>query len=94
MPSSPTIGQYAVSGGVYTFSAADQNAAILLSYSFIPPDLEQACIELVAERYRYRGRIGEKAKTLGGQETTSYLITDLPPAVKMMLDPYKRVFLS
>ena len=32
--SSPTIGQYTVSGGVYTFSAADAGAAVLMSYTY------------------------------------------------------------
>lgn len=30
----PTQGQYTVSAGVYTFAAADANAAVLISYSF------------------------------------------------------------
>jgi hypothetical protein len=32
----PTTGQYSVSAGVYTFSAGDANAAILISYGYAP----------------------------------------------------------
>jgi hypothetical protein len=32
--SAPTIGQYSVSAGVYTFSSADTGAAVLISYSY------------------------------------------------------------
>jgi hypothetical protein len=32
--SSPTIGQYTVTGGVYTFSSADAGATVLISYSY------------------------------------------------------------
>jgi hypothetical protein len=31
---SPTVGQYTVSGGVYTFSSADAGAAVLISYVY------------------------------------------------------------
>jgi hypothetical protein len=32
--SAPTLGQYAVTAGVYTFSTADEGATVLISYSF------------------------------------------------------------
>jgi hypothetical protein len=31
---SPSVGQYTVSGGVYTFSSADAGAAVLISYNY------------------------------------------------------------
>lgn len=57
----PSAGQYNVSAGVYTFSAADVGAAVLISYGFIPAAINNACIEWVAERYRYRTRVGQSA---------------------------------
>src|SRR5271168_3099923 len=52
--SAPTVGQYIpppdATPGLYTFAAADTGAAILISYSFIPSPLEEACIQMVAER--------------------------------------------
>lgn len=84
--------------GLYTFGTADANAAILISYSFIPADLEEACNQMVAERYYYRNRIGEMMKSLGGQETIRYALgnmgppynayNNLPPGVMDLLQPY------
>jgi hypothetical protein len=87
----PTIGQYAFASGTYTFAAADQGAAILVSYGFIPQDLAQACIELVAERYKYKDRIGEKSKSLGGQESVSFDLKSITDATKLIIQPYRRV---
>ena len=57
----PSQGQYNVSSGVYAFAAADAGAAVLISYGFIPAAINNACIEWVAERYRYRTRVGQSA---------------------------------
>jgi hypothetical protein len=35
--SSPTVGQYSVASGVYTFAAADASAAVLISYEYTVP---------------------------------------------------------
>lgn len=99
---SPGVGQYIPptdsAPGLYTFSAADAGAAVLISYSFIPADLEEACCQMVAERYSYRNRIGEIAKTLGGQETIRWqrgamgppwnAYSSLPPEVMDLINPY------
>lgn len=100
----PTIGQYVpppdTSPGLYTFAAADVGKAILISYSYIPAELEEACIQMVAERNSYRQRIGELSKSLGGQETVSFLrgsgvgrsgYSDLPPEVEGLIWPYVSV---
>ncbi len=87
----PASGQYSVSGGQYTFAAADSGKAVLISYSYIPADIEQACIELVGERYRTKDRIGEKSKTLGGQETVAYDTGAMNAYVKQLLQPFRKV---
>ena len=83
--------------GVYTFGTADTAAAVLISYSFVPSDLEEACIQMVAERYDYRSRVGVMSKALGGQETVSFLrggrgnrgtLGDLPPEVAGLIEAY------
>ena len=99
---SPSVGQYIPppdsSPGLYTFSAADANASLLISYSFIPADIEEAVIQMVAERYSYRTRIGELSKSLGGQETVRFMrggtgqpyntTSALPPEVMDLISPY------
>ena len=96
----PTTGQYVppnLAGDsptlVYTFAAADASKAVLLNYNYVPYDVEQACIEIVGERYRYKGRIGEASRSMGGQETASYMVKDaMTAAIKARLDPYRIVY--
>lgn len=93
----PTAGQYvppkpfaASPSFVYTFAAADAGKAVLLNYDYVPSDIEQAVIEMVGERYRYRERIGQASRSLGGQETASYMVRDgLTASIKQRLQPYK-----
>ena len=59
-------------------------------YVVIPADLERACIELVAYRFREQDRIGLASKGMAG-ETTSFVTRDVPAAVAAVLDRYKRV---
>lgn len=84
--------QYCVDDdGVYSFNVAQNNAVVLVSYSYVPPDVEQAVWELVGERYRAQDRIGLNSKTLGGQETVSYDVRAMSPYIRELLNPYKRV---
>jgi hypothetical protein len=82
---------YAAVAGSYACAAADAGTAIALSYGYVPADLAQAAVEWVADRYASRGRIGQSAKTLGGQETTSFLVKAMPDVVSRLLRPYRRV---
>lgn len=59
-------------------------------FASTPPEIEQACIELVAFRYRELERTGVASKGMAG-ETTSFVIRDLPPAVATILGTYRRV---
>lgn len=74
----------------YTFASADEGAAVLLNYSFVPADLEYACYKMVGEAYSYRGRIGTKTKSLGGNESMSYML-NMMPDIKGTLDRYCKV---
>ena len=55
-----------------------------------PPELTQACIELVSLRYREKDRIGLVSKGLAG-ETTAYSLKDMPESVRTLLNQYRRV---
>ncbi len=87
----PGAGQYVVSAGLYTFAAADAGAAVNLTYGYIPHDLALAAKEWAAERYAYHARIGQASKSLGGQETVSFIVKDVPDFVARILQPYRRV---
>ena len=87
----PAAGQYNVSSGLYSFATADAGANVLISYGFIPAAINNACIEWVAERYRYRTRVGQSAQTVAGQMTSSYSLKDIPDFIRASLDPYRSV---
>lgn len=89
----PGAGQYSVdpSSGTYGFSAAEAGAAITLSYGYIPADLSQCALEWVAERYRYKDRIGMSSRSLGGQETAAYSNKAVPDFVAMSLLNFRRI---
>lgn len=84
-------GTYQVADGVYTFPASAAGAPVALSYGYVPADLARAACEWVADRYAARTRIGQSAKTLGGQETASFIVKAVPDAVDRLLQPYRRV---
>jgi hypothetical protein len=89
--SAPAAGQYSVNAtGLYTFAAADVGLAVLIAYSFVPADIEQAVWELVAWRYRERDRIAQRSKGVGG-ETVFFQTDGIPPTVKPTIDQYARV---
>jgi hypothetical protein len=90
---SPGAGQYSVSAGTYTFSAADTGQSLSLSYGYIPQDIAQAALEFAAERFRAAERIGLRSKSIGGQETIAYDLSAMSAPIQAMLQPYKRVTL-
>jgi hypothetical protein len=90
----PAAGQYQISStvvGGYVFSAADAGLSVLISYGFIPADLAEGALEWMAERWAYKGRVGMQSKSLGGQETTSFAITNTPNFIKGILQQYTAV---
>ena len=85
---SPT--QLAVRG--YLFRIGSQNVGLTYTagYAAIPADLAQACIDLVALRYRERTRLGEVSKHIGA-ETVTFSQSDMSAATKAMLQQYRMV---
>ena len=87
----PSAGQYSVVDGIYNFSQADAGLTVLLSYGYVPADLASCCMDWISDRYAYRSRIGQHSKSLGGQETMSFIVKDIPDFVTRCLAPYRRV---
>jgi len=77
----------------YRFTRRPQNVLVTYTAGYLttPPEIAQACIELVALRYRERTRIGEASKSLGGGETVSYVQKDMSPAIATLLQQYRVV---
>jgi hypothetical protein len=74
----------------YTFSASDAGQNVLISYGYIPSDLEQACLETIQDRVSYRRRAGGvRSQSLAAQESITYSMSDgLSDFVKGILGPY------
>lgn len=60
-------------------------------YVSCPADLAQAVNELVALRYKERKHFDQAGETLAGQQGTTFIVKDLKPSTKMVLDRYRRV---
>src|SRR5437016_2342508 len=75
----------------YVFTRRPQNVIVTYTagYDTAPPDIAQAAIELVCQRYRERSRIGEVSKALGGGETVTFPQKDMSEDVKTALLPYR-----
>ncbi len=77
----------------YVFTRRAQNVIVTYTAGFaaIPPDVAQAAIELVCQRYRERTRIGEVSRALGGGETVTFSQQDMSDDVKLLLSQYRAV---
>jgi len=75
----------------YVFTRRAQNVIFTYTagYAVTPPDIDQACVELVSQRYRERVRIGEVSRALGGGETVTYSQQDMSDDVKLLLSQYR-----
>ncbi len=75
----------------YVFTRRAQNIAVTYTagYAVTPPDIAQACIELVCRRYRERTRIGEVSRAVSGGETVTFSPADMSDAIRLVLSQYR-----
>ncbi len=75
----------------YWFHAGMMNVSLSYTggYATIPLDLAQACIEQVALRYRERAHFDMSSKSQAG-ETTAFVMSDMKPSTKSVLENYRR----
>lgn len=96
----PTVSGYVFSENMlylrgYSFTRGIQNVAFsyVAGYAVTPPEIAQACIELVNVRYKQKTRPDQTAQSTGGNLTASYSLKDMPDTVRTILDNYKKVVL-
>ena len=84
------IGVYLIG---YLFTRARRNVQIsyVAGYTSVPTDLEQAVLDICAQRYRERDRIGLVSKGLAG-ETTTFSQKDVSAGSLTVLQYYQRCF--
>lgn len=82
-------GVIALRGYKATTGIANVSITYSAGYLAIPDDIQQAVIEVAADRYRYRTRVGEVSKSLGG-ESVSFVSFQTPFAVQTVIDAYRR----
>jgi uncharacterized phiE125 gp8 family phage protein len=86
-----TATELALRGFVFTRRAQNVIVTYTAGYETAPPDLAQACIELVCQRYKQRSRIGEVGKARAASETVTFSQKDLSDGVKAVLAQYRAV---
>jgi len=91
--SNPAQGQYTVdpTTGIYGFAAADVGAQVGITYSYVPEDLQQATLGIIAWQWKQKERVGINSKSLGGQETISFSQLPMDSLTQMMLQNFKSV---
>jgi hypothetical protein len=84
---SPT--ELALRGYCFTRRAQNVIVSYTAGYATTPPEIAQACIELVGRRYRERTRVGEVSRALVGRETVSFSQQDISDDAKLLLAQYR-----
>lgn len=78
--------------GNYTFEAGSAGTEVLVTYAFVPEDIEQAVIHEVGVLSKSRDRIGQASKALpNGAGTVSFLPLRLSDMTRSFLNSYIRV---
>ena len=88
---SPAQGQYIVADGSYTFNSTDAGKPVLLSYSFIPADIEEAVIDIA--RALLDTDLTGNIKTLKAGDATieRFGPSQISKDALSLLQPYKSV---
>lgn len=79
---------YFKSGYVFQSGMGNVVVSYTAGYAIVPLSLAQACIELVALRYREKDRIGQMSVGMGGT-TTSFVVKDMPDSVRTILMQFR-----
>ena len=76
----------------YKFSRGIRNVKVSYTagYAAVPLDIEQACLELVAYKYRSRDWVGQASKNVGA-ETVSFVTKEIPDNALGTLKRWSRV---
>jgi hypothetical protein len=76
----------------YRFNWGRQNVIVnyVGGYATTPPDIEQACIDIIGDWFKYRERIGKTSEGIEGQSIT-FVNQSIPARAMGVILAYKRV---
>ena len=77
-----------LSGYEFTVGLSNVEVAYTAGFANIPADVDMACCEMVAMRYKRLDRLGVSSKSLAG-ESISFSQTDFNDAVRRTLNQYR-----
>ncbi len=77
--------------GVFGKGIMNVSVTYVAGYATVPLDIEQACIELVALKFKERTRVGIQSQQVPGQASFTYTPRDLGKDTKAMLQNYRAV---
>jgi hypothetical protein len=83
----------------YLFNSTDVSSGLLISYGYIPADVEQAALDLINERSAMRRRVDVRSQTLANQESITWgdggqsggADSGIPSYIRSYLWPYRSV---
>ena len=81
-----------LTNGAFYYGVRNISVTYTAGYETTPADLTQACVELVALKYKLRDKSGLVSESMM-QQTTAYSQRDMPASVVSAIQPYKIVFL-
>jgi hypothetical protein len=75
----------------FAFCRGNQNVTLTYDAGFatVPPDIEQAAIDIIGEWFRYMSRIGKVSEGIEGQ-TITFSIAQIPPRSLAILNVYNQ----
>jgi hypothetical protein len=95
---SPTVGEYAVSDGLYVFNTGDNTNVVAVNYEVnaAPQDLEYAVRCVVAINYKRKGWQDQEMRSVAAKDSTAntrYQSWTWPPEYDKIFQHYKRMAL-
>jgi hypothetical protein len=79
-----------VSGWCFPFGYGNVEVSYTAGYATVPADIEQACIDMIGDWFKYRDRIGQLSMGIEGQ-TISFTNVPIPARAKGVLNGYRAV---
>lgn len=78
------------SGGCFPRGYQNVVISYTAGYASTPPDIEQACIDMIGDWFRYIDRIGKKSQGIEGQ-TTAFVDVPIPSRALGVLQQYRKI---